>query len=106
MERLSSLYKTEEITIVASGEEHLLLLLNDRHVKHEKADLKFLNCFKLKTDIEEPIPHDIAKLVRTKYIPFYSSDIEKIITEEDHFKIILHSNLTIHFGEFLIYKEQ
>lgn len=105
MERLSSLYKTEKITIVASGEEHLLLLLNNRHVKHEKLDIKFLNCFKLKTDIEEPTPSDIAKLVRTKYIPFYNSDIEKIIPEEDYFKIILHSNLTIHFGEFLIYKE-
>lgn len=105
MERLKDLYKTENIAILIHQEEELLLLLDNRHVKHEKTNIAFLNGFKFKTTCEQLDKEIVAKLVREKYVPFYETDIQEIINQDDHFRVVLVPHLTLHFGEFIINKE-
>jgi hypothetical protein len=106
VERLKAYLKDDNVSILVHNREEMMVLLKDRHVRHEKTDICFLNGFRFKTDAKFLTKEDVAKLVRTKYIPFYASDIKEIVSHSNHFLIILRDDVTIHFGQFIIQKEQ
>ncbi|QDB70291.1 hypothetical protein CF8_0123 [Aeromonas phage CF8] len=105
MERLTTLYEGESLKVLVKNEQSLLLLVGNRHVKYEKTDLCFLNALRLSTSKSVLNAQDVANIVRESYRPFYSTDIETIVSKPDCFEIVIKDDVYIHRGSFYIYKE-
>lgn len=105
MERLKDRYPgSSTFHVLVNRETEVLILLDNRHVKHEKDNLSYLSTILDKTDKEELTERDVVSHVFSKYPYLYSEDIEKIEEFETHFTISVYPNTLTHFGQFNIYK--
>ena len=105
MERLRAHLEDDNVSVLVHQRDLMMVLLKDRHVRYEKTNIGFLNGFRFKTKELVLTKSQIAEMVRTKYHPFYASDIEEVDSFEDHFLVTLRDDVTIHYGQFTIFKE-
>lgn len=106
MERLKSFYPGESVDILVSQDELLLLLVGGRHVRYEKTNLSFLNGFKLSLPKTTPSFEEIAAKVRSVYHQFLASDIQSVDIEMNRYVVTVKTGISIHFGQFHIYKDK
>lgn len=105
MQRLKDRYPdSRSFHVLVNQESEVLLLLDNRHVKHEKDNLAYLSGIIDKTSKVELNERDVVSHVFNHYPFLYSEDIENIQEFENHFTVSVHPNTLIHFGQFNIYK--
>ena len=96
--------KSRAYHVLANQEQEVLLLLDNRHVKHEKDNLAYLTGILDKTNKSFLNERDVVSHVFEKYSFLYSEDIESIQEFDNYFTVSVYPNTLIHFGQFNIYK--
>ena len=105
MQRLKDRYPdSRSFYVLVNQEAEVLLLLDNRHVKHEKDNLAYLSGMLDKTNKVDLDERDVVSHVYEVYPYLYSEDIEKIEEFDTHFTVSVFPNTLIHFGQFNIYK--
>ena len=105
MQRLKDRYPdSRSFHVLVNQEAEVLLLLDNRHVKHEKDNLAYLSGMLDKTNKVDLDERDVVSHVYEVYPYLYSEDIEKIEEFDTHFTVSVFPNTFIHFGQFNIYK--
>ena len=106
MQRLKDRYPdSRSFHVLVNQEAEVLLLLDNRHVKHEKDNLAYLSGMLDKTNKVDLDERDVVSHVYEVYPYLYSEDIEKIEEFHTHFTVSVFPNTLIHFGQFNIYKD-
>lgn len=103
MDRLQREYNNEPINVLVINETQLLLLLEGRHVRHDKVSLtNWLRHSNLTTDLSVLRPSDVVRIVKPNVPDLYSTDIKEINLEGDEYTVTIHSHCLVYFGQFKI----